>query len=178
MHTLGKSIGRTKKSETCVSNLRIFQKKAHLFLTHIPERSDTFQWLALMQHHGAPTRLLDFTWSRHVAAFFALERTTKRAAVWAVNPKRLVNVTESPPPDRRRLPGGPRFIRRAGRRCRPERPRLHRRWRRQAPVLHVPMLSLGCAPPRDRCRFEDPTPQGQEASQNPLRSNRLFHFIA
>ena len=27
---------------------RIFQRKAHLFLTHIPERSDTFQWLALM----------------------------------------------------------------------------------------------------------------------------------
>ena len=73
---------------------RIFQRKAHLFLTHIPERSDTFQWLALMQHHGAPTRLLDFTWSAYVAAFFALVHTTKQAAVWAVNPKRLVNVTE------------------------------------------------------------------------------------
>jgi FRG domain. len=73
---------------------RIFQRKAHLFLTHIPERSDTFQWLALMQHHGAPTRLLDFTWSPYVAAFFALVQTTKQAAVWAVNPKRLVNVTE------------------------------------------------------------------------------------
>ena len=47
-----------------------------------------------MQHHGAPTRLLDFTWSPYVAAFFALVQTTKQAAVWAVNPKRLVNVTE------------------------------------------------------------------------------------
>ena len=47
-----------------------------------------------MQHHGAPTRLLDFTWSPYVAAFFALVHTTKQAAVWAVNPKRLVNVTE------------------------------------------------------------------------------------
>ena len=41
--------------------LRIFQRKGHLFLTHIPDRLDIFQWLALMQHYGAPTRLLDFT---------------------------------------------------------------------------------------------------------------------
>jgi hypothetical protein len=74
--------------------IRIFRRKGHLFLTHIPDYSDTFQWLALMQHHGAPTRLLDFTWSPQVAAFFALERTTTQAAVWAVNPKRLVIVTE------------------------------------------------------------------------------------
>lgn len=73
---------------------RVFQRKAHLFLTHVPDRSDTFQWLALMQHHGAPTRLLDFTWSPYIAAYFALERTTTQGAVWAVNPKRLVIVTE------------------------------------------------------------------------------------
>src|SRR5438132_2339064 len=65
---------------------RIFQRKAHLFLTHIPERSDTFQWLALMQHHGAPTRLLDFTWSPYVAAFFALVQTTAEGVIWACNP--------------------------------------------------------------------------------------------
>ena len=63
---------------------RIFKRKAHLFLEHVPAETDEFQWLALMQHHGAPTRLLDFTWSPFVAAFFALERATKDAAVWAV----------------------------------------------------------------------------------------------
>lgn len=63
---------------------RIFRRKAHLFLDHVPHDQDAFQWLALMQHHGAPTRLLDFTWSPFVAAFFALERATKDAAVWAV----------------------------------------------------------------------------------------------
>lgn len=63
---------------------RIFRRKAHLFLTHIPPEDDDFQWLALMQHHGAPTRLLDFTWSPYVAAFFALEKARGPAAVWAM----------------------------------------------------------------------------------------------
>jgi FRG domain len=71
--------------------LRIFRRKAHLFLQHIPDEDDSFQWLALMQHHGAPTRLLDFTWSPYVAAFFALERATANAAVWALFPPWLYN---------------------------------------------------------------------------------------
>lgn len=64
--------------------LWLFKRKAHLFLEHVPAESDAFQWLGLMQHHGAPTRLLDFTWSPHVAAFFALERATSDCVVWAV----------------------------------------------------------------------------------------------
>jgi hypothetical protein len=69
--------------------LRIFQRKAHLFLPHVPAVDDTFEWLALMQHHGAPTRLLDLTWSPYVAAFFALERATSDAVVWAISPPRV-----------------------------------------------------------------------------------------
>lgn len=63
---------------------RIFERKAHLFLNDLPQ-GDELEWLALMQHHGAPTRLLDFTWSPYVAAFFALERATGDAAIWAIN---------------------------------------------------------------------------------------------
>lgn len=72
-------------------SLRIFRRKAHLLLTRVPNEGDSFQWLALMQHHGAPTRLLDFTWSPYVAAFFALERATAKAAIWAIFPPKLNN---------------------------------------------------------------------------------------
>jgi hypothetical protein len=69
--------------------LRIFKRKAHQFLTKPPDPDDDFQWMALMQHHGAPTRLIDFTWSPYVAAFFALERTLADGVVWAMNPARV-----------------------------------------------------------------------------------------
>ena len=69
--------------------LRIFRRKAHLFLEHIPAEDNVYEWLALMQHHGAPTRLLDFTWSPFVAAFFALEKARTNAAVWAINIKEI-----------------------------------------------------------------------------------------
>ncbi len=36
---------------------------------------DKLYCISLMQHHGAPTRLLDFTWSPYVGAFFALENS-------------------------------------------------------------------------------------------------------
>ena len=69
--------------------LRIFKRKAHQFLDQPPDPDDDFQWLALMQHHGAPTRLIDFTWSPYVAAFFALERTVADGVVWAMNKARI-----------------------------------------------------------------------------------------
>ena len=63
---------------------RIFKRKAHLFLSHVPADDDAFQWLALMQHHGAPTRLLDLTWSPYVALFFALQNAGTDSAVFAM----------------------------------------------------------------------------------------------
>lgn len=55
--------------------------------------NDNLSFLALMQHHGAPTRLLDFTKSHIIAAFFAFESVPKfkvfdpeeKVAIWAIN---------------------------------------------------------------------------------------------
>jgi hypothetical protein len=48
--------------------LRIFRRKAHIYLEADAQAvlDDDLRCLALMQHHGAPTRLLDFTKSPYV----------------------------------------------------------------------------------------------------------------
>ena len=69
--------------------IRIFRRKAHNYLDNPAVLDNALRCLALMQHHGAPTRLLDFTKSPFVAAFFALERAIGDAAVYALNTPRL-----------------------------------------------------------------------------------------
>ena len=50
-----------------------FRRHAYSFLSHVPNETNTLEWLALMQHYGAPTRPLDFTYSFWIALFFAFE---------------------------------------------------------------------------------------------------------
>ncbi len=65
--------------------LREFQRKYHHYSKHIPESDNTLEWFALMQDYGAPTRLLDFTYSIFIAVYFALEKARGDCAVWAIN---------------------------------------------------------------------------------------------
>jgi hypothetical protein len=65
--------------------LHEFRRRAQLYLDRLPESDVPFGWLALMQHHGCPTRLLDFTESLFVALYFAITDATDHAAIWAVN---------------------------------------------------------------------------------------------
>jgi hypothetical protein len=71
--------------------IRVFRRKAHYFLTDPSALEDGLRCLALMQHHGAPTRLIDLTKSPYVAAHFALETATSEAAVFALNTPALWN---------------------------------------------------------------------------------------
>jgi hypothetical protein len=51
----------------------------------LPVTSDLQLLLALMQHHGTPTRMIDWTYSPFIAAYIALETAQGDAAVWALN---------------------------------------------------------------------------------------------
>jgi hypothetical protein len=67
--------------------VREFRRRAHIYYPDVPREDDEIEWLALLRHHGGPTRLLDFTYSPFVATHFALENADNDSAVWAVDIK-------------------------------------------------------------------------------------------
>jgi hypothetical protein len=75
--------------------LRDFKERAHLYLRASPAPDDELSWLALMRHHGAPTRLLDWTKSPYVAAFFAASEAARDEpfAVWAIDQSAILQHT-------------------------------------------------------------------------------------
>lgn len=69
--------------------IKEFKRYAPQHIHNLPEDEDLFGWLSILQHHGASTRLLDFSQSLYVATFFAVEEQKTKSAIWAVNKSEL-----------------------------------------------------------------------------------------
>lgn len=77
-----------------------FKSRANLYQT--PPQEGELGWLALMQHYGVPTRLLDFTLSPFVALYFAArpyetppgEEKPEFARLWALDSHAIYEKSE------------------------------------------------------------------------------------
>ncbi len=67
--------------------IRRFRRQTHHYTPDVPREDNLLEWLSLMQHYGAPTRLQDWTYSFFVAAYFAVEDAGEESAIWALDRK-------------------------------------------------------------------------------------------
>lgn len=74
-----------------------FKRRAPSLQSNLPEHSDHLSWLFLMQHHGAPTRLLDWTESILVALYFAVNsQINDDGELWGLYPQKLNELSGIP----------------------------------------------------------------------------------
>ncbi len=80
-------VGRKRHSafDIELSLLRKFRRQCYIYTSQLPDDENFMEWFALMRHFGAPTRLLDWTYSFFVALFFAIDGAEEDAGIWALD---------------------------------------------------------------------------------------------
>ena len=76
-----------------MSAIERFKQVAPSLYSNVPGRDNDLEWLILMQHHGAPTRLLDWTENILIALYFVVKDFAEDdGEMWALYPLALNNI--------------------------------------------------------------------------------------